>query len=54
MPRPRAKTKNQKIEKFLDTKKLWPFLQHIFTKNAPVQPILDQKFSKILWIILDP
>jgi hypothetical protein len=26
----------------------------IFTKNAPVQPILDEKFSIFLWIILDP
>jgi hypothetical protein len=25
----------------------------IFTKNAPVQPILDEKFSNFLWIILD-
>jgi hypothetical protein len=24
-----------------------------FTKNAPAQPILDQKFSNFLWIILD-
>jgi hypothetical protein len=25
----------------------------VFTKNVPVQPILDEKFSNFLWIILD-
>jgi hypothetical protein len=26
----------------------------VFTKNTPVKPILDEKLSNFLWIILDP
>ena len=35
---------------------IWKIFENFdyFTKNAPVQPILDQKFSNFLRIILDP